>query len=78
MHNRYFEIHTNCKAICVFDINNNHIYDFDSITSCINYMNKNHNVKLSPACITNVCKGKYKQHRGFIFRYKDSSKIKAS
>lgn len=51
------------KSIDMFDSNGNYIKTFTSI--------KNAALEIDgdPSCIAKVCKGKYKHHKGFIFKY---------
>lgn len=54
-------------SIEVYDIDANHLGSFESLTDAEKYTG------VSNSNISAVCKGKYKQFKGFIFRYSDDN-----
>lgn len=57
--------HNNAKKIKILEFN----IIFESVSECIRYMFDEKNVKLSHACISNVCSGKQSSHKGYHFEY---------
>lgn len=57
------------KFIEVIDKNGNTIGVFKGSASVIDYFLNEYNIKLCRSSISAVCRGEYKQHCGFIFKY---------
>lgn len=57
------------KQVNVYDRNNNFIGTFDSASKAKEYIDKKYNINLCISNISAVCTGRYRQHKGFIFKY---------
>ena len=53
----------------VFDINNTYLHNFDSVTQCSVFMEEKYNKKFDRHRISEVCSGKLKSYKGFVFKY---------
>ena len=55
--------------IMVFDANNIFIGTYSSIKECALILSELYQIKFVPACISDTCRGKQNNHRGFVFKY---------
>ena len=55
----------NAKRIKIIELN----MTFESVSDCIKYMLNEKHIKLSHACISNVCNNKQENHKGYHFEY---------
>lgn len=60
------------KQVKAYDNNNNFIGAFDNALKAKEYIDERYNVNLCTSSIQAVCTGRYKQHKGFIFKYKEN------
>ena len=61
------------KRLAAYDSENNFLGEFKNAKCTAEYFEENFNIKLNIKNIQAVCTGKYKQHKGFIFKYLDET-----
>ena len=59
------------KAVVMYDLNNNFIMKENSTVKLKERCLKELNIDLNTKCISDVCLGRYKTHKGYIFKYID-------
>lgn len=58
------------KAVCVYDMNDHFIKEYETISSCVRESIKDFGVQFNDVSICDVCKNKYSHHKYYKFKYK--------
>lgn len=59
------------KRLAAYDSENNFLGEFKNAKYTAEYFKENFDIKLNPNNIQDVCTGRYKHHKGYIFKYLD-------
>lgn len=63
------------KKVVAYDKDNNFIGEFKNARYTKEYFKETYNIKLNTSNIQDVCVGRHKHHKGYIFKYVDENQI---